>query len=221
MYNNGHRIRQVCVYCASSRECHDIYFEAAEDLGRELARHRIGIVYGGGGGGLMGRLADAALREGGHVTGILPQFMNDLEWGHRSLTELMLVESMHERKRAMLDRADAVVALPGGCGTLEELFEAITWKRLGLYLGPIVLVNVHGFFDPCVALLDRCVDESFMDQRHRAMWTVVSGSGEVVKALHGAPVWERDNRNFAVPGGETASSSARPVEVRKGAKDEA
>lgn len=197
---NGNRIRQVCVYCASSRACDGLYFEAAEDLGRELARSHIGIVYGGGGGGLMGQLADAALREGGRVTGILPHFMNDLEWGHRKLTELVLVEGMHERKRAMLDRADAVIALPGGCGTLEELFEAITWKRLGLYLGPIVLVNVRGFFDPCVELLERCVDEKFMDQRHRAMWITVGNSGEVVKALRNAPSWSARNRSFAVTG---------------------
>ncbi|HEX5483654.1 MAG TPA: TIGR00730 family Rossman fold protein [Terriglobia bacterium] len=197
---NENKIRQVCVYCASSRACDELYFEAAENLGRELARNRIGIVYGGGGGGLMGRLADAALREGGCVTGILPHFMNDLEWGHRKLTELLLVEGMHERKRAMLDRADAVIALPGGCGTLEELFEAIAWKRLGLYLGPIVLVNVRGFFDPCIELLERCVDEKFMDQRHRDMWIIVSSSGEVVKALRNAPSWSARNRSFAVAG---------------------
>ena len=97
----------------------------------------------------------------------------------------------------MLELADAVVALPGGCGTLEELFEAITWKRLGLFFGPVVLVNVNGFFDPCVALLERAVEERFMDERHRAMWSVVSGPEEVVDALRAAPEWPREARGFA------------------------
>jgi uncharacterized protein (TIGR00730 family) len=158
------------------------------------------VIYGGGGAGLMGRLADAALAEGGRVTGILPMFMDELEWGHGKLTELVLVSDMHERKRLMLDRADAVVALPGGCGTLEELFEAVAWKRLGLYLGPIALVNVRGFFDPCITLLERCVEEHFMDPRHRSMWTVVNEAEDVVQALQEAPEWHARNRSFAVLG---------------------
>ncbi len=148
----------------------------------------------------MGRLADAALREGGQVTGILPVFMDELEWGHGKLTELILVSDMHERKRAMIERADAVVALPGGCGTLEELFEAVAWKRLGLYLGPIALVNVRGFFDPCIGLLERCVADGFMDERHRSMWTVVDKPEDVIHALQNAPEWHANNRSFAVRG---------------------
>ncbi len=200
MSANDNPIRQVCVYCASSRECDEVYFAAAEALGRELARKGIDIIYGGGAGGLMGRLADAALSEGGRIIGILPRFMDELEWGHQKLTELVLVNDMHERKRAMLERADAVVALPGGCGTLEELFEAITWKRLGLYFGPIVLVNVQGFFDPCIELLERCVAEKFMDGRHRSMWKVVESPHQVIEAVCNAPPWTEDCRSFAVPG---------------------
>jgi uncharacterized protein (TIGR00730 family) len=197
---SNHSIRSVCVYCASSRVCDPVYFRAAETLGCELARNGITVIYGGGGGGLMGRLADAALREGGRVTGILPMFMDELEWGHGSLTELILVSDMHERKRTMLASADAVVALPGGCGTLEELFEAVAWKRLGLYLGPIALVNVQGFFDPCISLLERCVEERFMDERHRSMWTVVDRPEAVLQALQNAPEWHAKNRSFAVRG---------------------
>lgn len=193
-------IRSVCVYCASSLACDQVYFRAAETLGRELARNGVRIIYGGGGGGLMGRLADTAMREGGRVTGVLPMFMDELEWGHGSLTELILVSDMHERKRTMLARADAVVALPGGCGTLEELFEAVAWKRLGLYLGPIALVNVQGFFDPCITLLERCVEERFMDERHRSMWIVVDKPEAVVQALEKAPEWHARNRSFAVRG---------------------
>ena len=199
----GRNVKAVAVYCASSRQCNPIYLSAAERLGQELARHEITVVYGGGGGGLMGALADAALREGGRVIGILPRFMNNLEWGHRKITELVLVSDMHERKRAMLDLADAVVALPGGCGTLEELFEAITWKRLGLYLGPIVIVNTHSFFDPCVRLLEQCVGERFMDTRHRSMWAVVSEPNEVIETIRAAPPWTAANRSFAVPGADS------------------
>jgi hypothetical protein len=113
----------------------------------------------------MGALADGALAKGGHVIGVLPEFMGKLEWGHERLTELRLVGDMHERKRRMIAEVDAVIALPGGCGTLEELFEAITWKRLGLYSKPIVLVNVAGYFDPCVELLERAIAESSRSRR--------------------------------------------------------
>src|SRR6516162_8367977 len=167
-------IQTVCVYCASSDRTPEVYLDAASRLGNSLARAGISVVYGGSSLGSMGRMAAAALEAGGRVTGVLPRFMDELEWGHRSLTELRLVNDMHERKRLMLELSDAVVALPGGCGTLEELFEAITWKRLGLYFGPVVLVNVNGFYDPCVELLNRAVEERFMDEKHRAMWSVVA-----------------------------------------------
>ena len=145
----------------------------------------------------MARLAEGALGAGGTAIGIMPRFMVELEWGHKQLTEMVMVDDMRERKRRMLEGADAVVALPGGCGTLEELFEAITWKRLGLYFGPIVLVNVNGFFDSCIELLSRCVDERFMDERHRAMWSVVTEPEAVVEAIHAAPAWTAAARNFA------------------------
>ncbi|HXA51554.1 MAG TPA: TIGR00730 family Rossman fold protein, partial [Candidatus Acidoferrum sp.] len=137
-------IRTVCVYCSSSDRTPPVYLEAAAHLGRALAEAGIGIVYGGSSLGSMGRMATAALEAGGKVTGILPRFMDELEWGNRALTELRIVDDMHERKRLMLELSDAVIALPGGCGTLEELFEAIAWKRLGLYFGPVVMVNVNG-----------------------------------------------------------------------------
>jgi uncharacterized protein (TIGR00730 family) len=190
-------IRSVCVYCASSGRSPEIYLDAAARLGRALAQAGMRIVYGGSSLGSMGRMAEAALAAGGHVTGVLPGFMDELEWGHRALTELRIVGDMHERKRTMLELADAVVALPGGCGTLEELFEAITWKRLGLFFGPVVLVNVNGFFDPCIALLERAVEERFMDERHRAMWNVAADPESVVETLRAAPEWPREARRFA------------------------
>lgn len=190
-------VRKVCVYCASSRQCDPVYHDEARELGRTLASHDITIVYGGGLVGSMGAMANAALECGGRVIGILPQFMHDLEWGHNSLTELIIVNDIHERKRMMISDVDAVIALPGGCGTLEELFEAITWKRLGLYSGPIVLVNTRNFFASCVELLNRCIEERFMDPRHAAMWTVVDKPADVLSAIARSPRWNPGNRSFA------------------------
>jgi uncharacterized protein (TIGR00730 family) len=190
-------IQSVCVYCASSNRSPAIYLDAAARLGRILAESGITIVYGGSSLGSMGQLAAAALQAGGKVIGVLPRFMDDLEWGHRALSELRIVDDMHERKRVMLELSDAAVALPGGCGTLEEFFEAITWKRLGLYFGPVVLVNVGGFFDPCIQLLNRCVDERFMDEKHRAMWSVAGTPEDVMETLRSAGQWSRNARDFA------------------------
>jgi len=188
------------VYCASSTEAHPEHYEATRKLGRLLAEAGITIVYGGGSVGSMGALADAALAAGGRLVGILPKFMNDLEWGHKSLTELRLVDDMHHRKRMMIEESDAIVALPGGSGTFEELLEAITWKRLGLVVSPIVIVNVRGFYDPLRELLDRAIAERFMDERHRAMWTFVDSPEDVLAAIRAAPEWSSDARAFARPG---------------------
>ena len=189
--------RAVCVYCASSRSSHPDYRAAAHRLGEVLAGAGLGIVYGGGAVGSMGALADGALGKGGRVIGILPRFMADLEWGHRGLTELELVEDLRVRKHLMLTRSDAAIALPGGSGTLEELLEAITLKRLGLYLKPIVLVNTRGFFAPLLKLLDDAVEERFMHARHLAMWQVVAHPEEVPGALAAAPAWGPEARSFA------------------------
>lgn len=189
--------RAVCVYCASSRTSHPDYRQAAFRLGETLAVRGITVIYGGGAKGSMGALADGALSRSGRVVGILPRFMADLEWGHPGLTELKLVEDIRTRKHLMLTGAQAAIALPGGCGTLEELLEAITLKRLGLFLGPIVLVNTRGFFHPLLELLSRAVDERFMDQRHALMWQVVAQPEEVPDALERAPAWTAESRSFA------------------------
>lgn len=189
--------RAVCVYCASSRTSHADYRTAAHRLGEVLAGAGITIVYGGGAAGSMGALADGALAAGGQVIGILPRFMADLEWGHRGLTDLQLVEDLRTRKHAMLTLSQAAIALPGGSGTLEELLEAITLKRLGLYLNPIVLVNTRGFFTPLVQVLQRAVDEHFMDPRHLLMWQVVDTPEAVPEALRLAPAWSAESRAFA------------------------
>jgi uncharacterized protein (TIGR00730 family) len=189
--------RAVCVYCASSRTAHPEYRESAFRLGEVLATQGLSIVYGGGARGSMGALADGALSKGGRVIGILPRFMADLEWGHPGLTELELVEDMRIRKHLMLARSQAAIALPGGSGTLEELLEAITLKRLGLYLNPILLVNTRGFFNPLLEVLEHAIAEHFMDERHAQMWEVVSQPEEVPEALQRAPAWGADARAFA------------------------
>jgi uncharacterized protein (TIGR00730 family) len=185
------------VYCASSRAAHPDYRRAAHRLGEVLAASGVTVVYGGGAVGSMGALADGALGKGGQVIGILPQFMADLEWGHKGLSDLRLVEDLRTRKHMMLGISQAAIALPGGSGTLEELLEAITLKRLGLYLNPIVLVNTRNFFTPLVAVLQRAVDERFMDERHLSMWQVVGTPEEVPDALAHAPAWEASARSFA------------------------
>jgi uncharacterized protein (TIGR00730 family) len=189
--------RSVCVYCASSRLAHPDYRAAARRLGEVLAGAGIGIIYGGGAVGSMGALADGALAAGGRVTGILPRFMAELEWGHKGLSELQLVEDLRTRKHMMLTLSQAAIALPGGSGTLEELLEAITLKRLGLYLNPIVLVNTRGFFSPLLTQLGNAVEEHFMDTRHLMMWQVVATPEEVPAALASAPAWSAQARSFA------------------------
>ena len=189
--------RAVCVYCASSRTAHPEYRAAARRLGEVLAGEGVGIVYGGGAAGSMGALADGALSKGGRVVGILPRFMADLEWGHKGLSDLQLVEDLRTRKHMMLTLSQAAIALPGGSGTLEELLEAITLKRLGLYLNPIVMVNTRGFFAPLLELLARAIEQRFMDPRHRMMWQVVATPEEVPAALAAAPAWTAQARSFA------------------------
>lgn len=190
-------IRRVTVYCASSTQADPAYHDAAERLGGTLAAAGMTIIYGGGGVGSMGRLADGALGRGGRVVGVLPAFMKELEWYHPGVSELRLVEDLHERKRALLADADAVVALPGGSGTLDELLEAMSLKRLGAFVGPIVAVNTRGFFDPLLALLDRCIAERFMDPRHGSMWQVITEPEEVIEAFERAPAWSADAISFA------------------------
>lgn len=190
-------IQRVCVYCASSNQVDRAYHEATFSLGQILARAGITVVYGGGGIGLMGQLAEGVLSEQGRVVGVLPNFMAQIEWGHKRLTELILVDDLHGRKRIMLEQADAVIALPGGTGTFEELLEAITLKRLGIYLKPIILVNTMGFFRHFVQLLAACVEERFMDPRHLSMWQTVDRPEDVLPAICAAPVWEATARDFA------------------------
>lgn len=191
------QIHSVCVYSASSTKVDTVYFEAAEVLGRLLAEHHIRLVNGAGSIGLMRSVADAVLVNGGEVTGVIPHFMVEQGWQHTGLTELVEVGSMHERKQRMADLSDAVIALPGGCGTLEELLEIITWKQLGLYLNPIVILNVNGFFDPLLEMFERAIDENFMRRQHGDIWKVADTPQEALELIYDTPVWDSSIRKFA------------------------
>ena len=189
---------RICVYAASSQKANQAYRVAAFRLGELLAEAQCTVVYGGGSAGSMGAVADGALSKGGEVIGVLPKFMADLEWGHPGLTQLELVEDMRERKHRLLTGSDAVVALPGGCGTLEELFEAITLKRLGLYFSPIVLLNTRGYYDVLQTFLARMIEERFMNPEHAAMWSLVDSPEDVLLAIRDAPEWSANARDYAV-----------------------
>ncbi|MEM0997109.1 MAG: TIGR00730 family Rossman fold protein [Bacteroidota bacterium] len=188
---------QICVYCASSDKIDPKYFQAADELAGELVQAGAQVIYGGGAKGLMGKLADGVLARNGTIIGVIPEFMKAVEWDHPRATEMRVVPDMHTRKRAFLEGTDGIVALPGGCGTFEELLEAITWKRLGLVTCPIIVVNTEGYYDPLIQMLERSVAENFMRAEHLQMWSVVERPDQVMQALQDAPGWDRNAIGFA------------------------
>lgn len=177
------KLSRICVFCGSSPGARPAYATAARELADVLVEHRIELVYGGGRVGLMGVLADRVLERGGHVIGVIPQALMDLEVGHSGLPDLRIVQSMHERKALMADLADAFVALPGGLGTLEESFEILTWSQLGLHAKPCGLLNVAGYYDALLAFLDLSVDERFVRPEHVAVLQVESDAARLVQRL--------------------------------------
>ena len=191
------QIHSVCVYSASSTKIASVYFEAAEKLGSLLAKLHIRLINGAGSIGLMRSVADAVLENGGEVTGVIPHFMVEQNWHHTGLTELIEVTSMHERKQKMANLSDGIIALPGGCGTLEELLEIITWKQHGLFLNQIIILNLYGFFDPLLEMLERAIEENFMRRQHGDMWKVARTPEEAVELLQTTPVWDASIRKFA------------------------
>jgi uncharacterized protein (TIGR00730 family) len=162
-------LRRVCVFCGSSKGNQPAYLAAAQEIGRELAHRGIGLVYGGGNIGLMGALADAALAAGGHVIGVIPEALLAKEVGHRGLPDLRIVKTMHERKALMAELSDGFIALPGGFGTFEEFFEVLTWSQLGLHSKPCGVLNISGFFDPLLELINHSVSEGFVRATHREL----------------------------------------------------
>jgi uncharacterized protein (TIGR00730 family) len=176
-------VRRVCVFCGSSPGARAAYGEAAEEFGRLLVAEEIGLVYGGGAVGLMGRLADAVLAQEGEAIGVMPEALVAKEIGHPDLPDLRVVGSMHERKALMADLADAFVALPGGLGTLEELFEIYTWAQLGLHRKPCALLDVEGYYGDIAGFLSHAVQERFLREEHRAMLIVESDPRELLERL--------------------------------------
>ncbi len=176
-------LTSVCVFCGASSGNNPVYREAAITLGRTLAQRKLTLVYGGGAVGLMGIVADAVLEAGGEVIGIIPHSLNDLEIGHKGLTRLEVVDGMHARKARMAELADAFIALPGGLGTLEELFEVWTWGQLGYHGKPLGLLEVNGFYSKLTGFLDHLVQENFVREQHREMLQVNESAGDLLDAL--------------------------------------
>lgn len=187
----------ICVYSASSTQIDAAYAEAATRLGTLMGQQGIHLVNGAGRMGLMAATANAVLEAGGQVTGVIPRFMVEQGWHHTDLTRLIEVEDMHERKQTMARLSDGIIALPGGCGTLEELLEVITWKQLGLYLNPIVLLNTRDYYRPLLEMLQRAVDEHFMRRRHSDIWQVASTPDEALELIRTTPRWDASIRKFA------------------------
>ncbi|HVJ42717.1 MAG TPA: TIGR00730 family Rossman fold protein [Dongiaceae bacterium] len=179
--------KSICVYCGSSFGHSPRFAEIAADLGQEMARRGIRLIYGGGRVGLMGKVADAVMANGGQATGIIPQHLEDDEVGHRGLSELKVVDSMHTRKRMMFDLSDAFVILPGGPGTLDEAFEVITWRQLRLHDKPIVIVNIDGYWDKLIALFDHVIETGFAKPATRQHFSVVNSVGRLFDLLAQQP----------------------------------
>ena len=192
-----HHVKMVTVYASSSAALRPAYYDAARRMGEILAGAGKSIIYGAGGGGLMGAMADGALSKNGKIYGVVPEFLQDLELTHRGLTNLKVVKEMRVRKQLMLEDSNAVVTLPGGSGTYEELFEALTMKRLGRWVGPIILVNTLGFYDGLLKFLHHSIDERFMGSSHLKMWSVVDEPEQVLEAIENSHAWDSDALQFA------------------------
>ena len=187
----------VCVFAASSNRIDNEYGMAAAKLGSLLAKAGIEVVFGGGGIGLMGKMADAVLENGGKITGVLPSFMKEEGWGHLGLNEMIITGDMSERKKKMFSMSDAVIALPGGIGTLEELTEAITLKQLSLFSGPIIILNTLGYYKSLIKFIEHMIANHFMRFEHKGIWEIVNTPEEAIKALNNKNRGNKEWRKIA------------------------
>ena len=190
-------IKSIAVYCASSNKVRASFVEAAETLGTIFASHGIRLVYGDGGIGLMAAVAKGVLDAGGEAIGVIPRFMVEQGWNNPRSTETIVTETMHERKATICNISDAMVALPGGIGTFEELLECLTWKQLGLHNNPVVILNTDGYYDRLLSCIDLMVEEQMMRPIHKDMYVVVSTPEEVLPAILGGPEWDPSTRRLA------------------------
>ena len=187
----------VCVFCASSTQVADVYINAAKDLANELVKNKIAIRYGGGQVGLMGALADYTLKMGGKITGVIPQFMVEVEWQHKDVEDMILVETMHQRKNLLIQNVDAVIALPGSTGTLEELIEVISLKKLGLFSKPVIIINTNGFYNSLKDLLNKMIDEKMMRKEHLKVCNFTDQPKGIVDLIRNIPDWIDDDKKLA------------------------
>src|SRR5450759_604482 len=187
----------ICVFASSSSRIDNKYAIAASNLGLLLAKANMGVVYGGGGIGLMGKLADAVLENGGRITGVIPSFMKDEGWDHSEVKEMILTADMGERKKKMFAMADAIIALPGGVGTLEELTEAITLKQLGLFRGPIIILNTLNFYKSLIDFLEHMVSGNFLRYEHKGIWEIADTPEDAITLLIKKQDWLHDPRSIA------------------------
>jgi uncharacterized protein (TIGR00730 family) len=187
----------ICVFASSSSRIDTKYEQAAAELGSLFARSGLNVIYGGGGIGLMGILADAVIENGGSITGVIPSFMNDEGWEHPRVNDMIITSDMGDRKKIMFARADAVVALPGGIGTLEELTEAITLKQLGLFKGPVVILNTLNFYKSLIEFLEHMVSGNFLRLEHKGMWVIANTPEEVLYTLSNDKGWIDNPREIA------------------------
>lgn len=187
----------VTIYCASSRKVAPKYFEATTSLADELLKRNAHVIYGGGAVGLMGTLADRYIEKGGAITGVIPEFMVKVEWAHLGVSDMHIVLDMHERKKKLIENTDVVIALPGGTGTLEELSEVITLKRLGKFSKPILMLNTDGFYDPLNEFFHKMAEEHFLGKEHLKMWQLINKPEELWPAIESFPAWNDDAINIA------------------------
>ena len=189
--------KTACVYCASSSKADKVYIDAAYTLGKLLAENDIRCVFGAGKTGLMGALARGVMDNRGEIIGVIPEFMIAEGWGNEDLTQLKITPTIHSRKDTMAQLSDATIAMPGGCGTLEELMEIITWKQLGLFSGAVIILNINNYYTPLIEMLEQAVEERFMREEHRAIWQVVTTPQEAIDALNENAEWIKDARKIA------------------------
>ncbi|MBQ3188777.1 MAG: TIGR00730 family Rossman fold protein [Bacteroidaceae bacterium] len=189
--------KSICVYCASSSRVDECYTHAAHLLGKLIAQKNMQLITGGGVQGLMRAVEDGALEANGIVTGVIPRFMMEQGWNHPALTNMHVTPDMHTRKKLMAELSDAVIALPGGCGTMEELCEIITWKQLGLYLKPIVILNINEYYNPLIAQFEKAIDQHFMGQIHGKIWNVAHTPQEAMEIIEKTPEWSPEIRKYA------------------------
>jgi len=183
-------VKTLCIFCASSSRIDSVYMDVATQLADVCLDNHIHVLYGGGAVGLMGAIAKRFIEKNGKITGIIPDFMRDLKWAHEEVTEMIVVEDMRERKKRMIENVDAVVALPGGVGTLEELLEVITLKQLGRFQQPIIIINTNGFYNTLLTFFEEMIEKQFMHDLNRHIWTVIANPTQLMEAIENCRNWD-------------------------------